>query len=482
MFGRLAIVFVLCGFLIAADKPAKIKAGNILPLTTKSPLASDLFERAMVDYENMHIERALVGWRAATKADPDLALAYTMVAMNGLDPQEARSARERANLLAAKTSTGEKLLISWISNVQEGNFIKGIAAMNDLLAMYPKDKRLHYIAGNWLMYVKGYDQSQRLLEKALSIDKNYPPALNDLAYVYAHQRQFDRVFAAMDRYVVLLPNEPNPQDSYGELSRMAGNFEAALEHYRTALKIDPQFVYSQLGLADTYALMGNYEQARTEYDKAIAGAENPADHLEYRMQRATTWVRDARLAEADKDFSRIADDAHASNMDFQEAEAQRRMGEYQAADALALKHLESAEQALGHNESIAQSDREQELSRILRFRAVRAQRANDIQVSQRALAQLEALASKTRDGVVQSSWHGARGALLMQEGKYPEAIAHLAEDQDDPYSLGLLSQAYAELGDSDARHEIEIRLRGLNVPTIEHALVVPAARAQRPKL
>jgi len=482
MFRRLAILFVLCGSLIAAERPAKVKAGSTLPLTTQSPLARDLFERAMVDYENMHIERALVGWRAAVKADPDLAVSYTMIAMNCLDPQEARRAREHANLLSAKTSPGERLLISWISNVQQGNFIQGIAAMNDLLAMYPKDKRLHYVAGNWLMYVQGYDQSQRLLEKALSIDKNYPPALNDLAYVYAHQRQFDRVFEAMDRYVALLPNEPNPQDSYGELSRMAGNFEAALEHYRAALKIDPQFVYSQLGLADTYALMGNYEQARTEYDKAIAGAENPADRLEYRMQRATTWVRDARLAEADKEFSRIADDAHASNLDFQEAEAHRRMGEYRADDALALKQLESAEQALGHNESIAQSDREQELSRILRFRAVRAQRANEIPVSQRALAQLESLASKTRDGVVQASWHAARGALLMQEGKYPEAIAHLAEDQDDPYSLGLLSQAYAEQGDTGRRHEVEIRLRGLNVPTIEHALVVPAARAQRPKL
>ena len=32
----------------------------------------------------------------------------------------------------------------------------------------------------------------------------------------------------MDRYVALLPNEPNPQDSYGELLRMAGNFDGSL--------------------------------------------------------------------------------------------------------------------------------------------------------------------------------------------------------------------------------------------------------------
>ena len=82
MFRRLAILFVLCGSLIAAERPAKVKAGSTLPLTTQSPLARDLFERAMVDYENMHIERALVGWRAAVKADPDLAVSYTMIALN----------------------------------------------------------------------------------------------------------------------------------------------------------------------------------------------------------------------------------------------------------------------------------------------------------------------------------------------------------------------------------------------------------------
>ncbi len=106
----------------------------------------------------------------------------------------------------------------------------------------------------------------------------------------------------MDRYVALLPKEPNPQDSYGELLRMAGNFEGSLLHYRAALKIDPDFVTSQLGLGDTYALMGNQEQARVEYDKAIRFAHNEADRLTYSMQKAMTFVRDGNYAEADKEY------------------------------------------------------------------------------------------------------------------------------------------------------------------------------------
>ena len=113
-----------------------------------------------------------------------------------------------------------------------------------------------------------------------------------------------------------LPKEPNPQDSYGELLRMAGNFEGSLQHYRAALKIDPDFVTSQVGLGDTYALMGNQEQARVEYDKAIRYAHNEADRLSYSMQKAMTWVRDGNFAEADKLFQDVAETAHAKGSGF----------------------------------------------------------------------------------------------------------------------------------------------------------------------
>ncbi len=281
-------------------------ATTSLPVTTSSAEARSLYEKGMQDYENLYLERCNDDWRAAVKADPNLAVAWAWIAFNSSNPEEVSAAREKAKALAPKLTPGEQLMIAWIAKVQEGDFIGGISAMNDMLEMYPKDKHLLYLAGNWLMGENGHDQAQRLLEKALAIDKNFPAALNDLAYVDARNRQFDKAFAAMDRYVALLPKEPNPQDSYGELLRMAGNFEGSLKHYRAALKIDPDFVTSQVGLGDTYALMGNQEQARIEYDKAIRYAHNEADRLTYSMQKAMTWVRDGKFAEADKSFQEIA--------------------------------------------------------------------------------------------------------------------------------------------------------------------------------
>ena len=90
------------------------------------------------------------------------------------------------------------------------------------------------------------------------------------------------------------------------------------------------------------------------------------------------------------------------------------------------------------------------------------------------------MATSTHNLVIQSSYHGAMGALLMARAKYAEAIPHLEEDHDDPFSMQLLSRAYNEAGASDKMHEVEARLRGTNVPTLEQALVVPAARSQKP--
>ena len=453
-----------------------------LPVTTSSAKARALYNKGMEDYENLYLERCNEEWRAAVKEDPNLAVAWAWIAFNSGNPQEVSAARAKALSLVPRLTPGEQLMVGWIARVQEGNYIEGIALMNDMLEMYPKDKHLIYLAANWLLGENGNDQAQRLLEKALALDKNFPAALNDLAYVDARNRRFERAFVEMDRYVSLLPKEPNPQDSYGELLRMAGNFEGSLTHYRLALKIDPDFVTSQLGLGDTYALMGNQEQARAEYDKAIRFAHNEADRLSYCIQRAMTWVRDGKYANADRDFIEIAQNGHAKGQDLQEAQAFRHLAEYQADDRVALKNLKSAEEALGHQASISPSDRDEEMSRILRYRAVRAANSGNQTLADQSLHQLEALANGSRNRVIQSSYQGATGTLLMDQKKYQEAIACLEEDQDNPFTMQLLVQAYYQTMQNEKLHDMEARLRDMNMPTIEQAVVVPAVRAKRPNI
>jgi hypothetical protein len=70
----------------------------------------------------------------------------------------------------------------------------------------------------------------------------------------------------------------------------------------------------------------------------------------------------------------------------------------------------------------------------------------------------------------------------MDQKKYEEAITCLEEDQDNPFTLELLVQAYYQTNQSDKLHQAEATLRGTNVATMEQALVVPAVRLRRPQI
>src|SRR5262249_34354195 len=154
-----------------------------------------------------------------------------------------------------------------------------------------------------------------------------------------------------------------------------------------------------------------------------------------------------------------------------EAQAHQRMAAYQSEEGAALKHLDAAADALTHRSDISPLDRDEELSRILRYRTVRAAQAGNQELAQKSLQKLEAMASSSRNLVIQSSYHGAAGALLASQEKWQDAIAHLEEDSNDPFSMQLLSRAYYQAGAGEKMHEIEERLRATNVPTIEQAVV-----------
>ncbi len=200
------------------------------------------------------------------------------------------------------------------------------------------------------------------------------------------------------------------------------------------------------------------------------------------MQKAMTYVRESNYAEADKQFLDIATTAHNKEYLLSEAQALRHLAEYQADDNVALKYLKLAQESLTHQSNVSASDRNEELSRILRNRVVHASRSGNVSLADKSLHELETMASGSRNRVIQSSYQGAAGALLMDQKKYQDAIAHLEDDQDNPFTMELLIQAYYQTEQTDKLHEVEAKLRGTNVPTMEQALVVPAARAKRPTI
>jgi tetratricopeptide (TPR) repeat protein len=302
--------------------------------------------------------------------------------------------------------------------------------------------------------------------------------LNELGYCYARVRSFDSAFAVMQRYIALLPNESNPQDSYAEILRMAGRFDDALVHYRDSLKIDPSFWVSQLGIADTYALMGDEERARNEYKIAIQHAGSKMETANWSLQSAITYVREQNYPAANRAFRDVAAQAHKDALAVPEAEAYRMMAAYQSNPREAMALLSKAEDVLKENHPLPNINRQEELALILRTRAERAARDSNVSLARAELKRLQELLNVSNDSVIQLQYEGASGAVLVAEGKYEQALSHLQEDNRNPLSMRLMVVSYRKMGAREVAEELSRTLANWNEPTLEQALVVPEFRGQ----
>jgi len=458
-------------------QPPASQATNII-ITTSRPDARRLFESGMAEFENEHINKALENWQTAIRKDPSFAVAHLFISEATYNPVERKTERRRAKALAGTVTLGEKLLIKWLTGVQEEQYVPAIGAMNDLLAKYPGDNRIAFLAGRWLSLQEQYEPAVRFLERAIALDASYAPAWNRLAYCHAYSGDYSKAFAAMERYVSLLPNEPNPQNSYAEILRMSGNFRDALEHYRQALKIDPAFEASEVGIADTYALMGEEATARSEYDKAIHSAGAAGDKIRYALQSALTYVREKKQGKANTALNAVAKQAQDAHLSIPEAEAFRILALYERETSVALKYLDTAEAALAADTEDSRTDLHEEQMQILRVRAIRAEAAGLKPASDQALKQMEALMNTTHSAILRRSYDGALGTVLLADHKYAEAIAYLQEDVANPLSVQELILAYTQDGANDRAHVLELKLAALNQPTVEQALVVPELRTK----
>jgi len=432
----------------------------------------------MQQYENEHLQKALDSWRAAARKDPSFALAHLFISEVTYDPTEQKGERRHAKSLARRASRGEQLLITWLAGTGEEQQVIAIVAMNDLLDKYPKDRRLLFLAGRWLRTQDQYESAARLLERAVALDSNYAAAWNQLAFCYGYNADYPKAFAAMERYIRLLPKDPTPQNSYAELLRMAGNFRGALAHYQLALKIDPSFDLSQLGIADTYALLGDEATARYEYDKAIHMTHEINNRIRYELQSALTYLRERKNGKAVAALNSVAKQAHSFHLTVLEAESFRDMALCERDQSASFKYLVNAETALAGDIEAPTAELHREQAQVLRIQAIREAAAGQESDSAQTLKRLELLVNEKRDTVMRHIYNGATGSSLLAEKKYAQAIPYLEEDPGNPLSMQALILAYSQTGANDRAHVLELKLTELNVPTIEQALVVPDLRAK----
>jgi tetratricopeptide (TPR) repeat protein len=414
------------------------------------------------------LDESIAEAKKATEIDPQFALAYGLWSFAARRDEPASSALAKATALAANAPPDEQLLVRWMVATQSSDLLPAISLMNDLLKRLPNNEHVLYLAGEWLYFQQDYERSRKLFEKALQLNPRFAPSLNMLGYAYIETGDPDpaKAKAALLRYAELLPNQPNPYDSLGEVLRYTGDDVGSLEEYRKALNISPKYYTSQLGIGETLTLMGKYDEARAEIDKAMAMAPSGRERLHIEFQKVLIRFWEGKPDLGRTELAALEQKAREQNDGYAQYDIGLGRAFLAANTDEELTQLSRIESIFSNPFSnMTEEDRHTALAAILREEVRILCQLGKVESASDEIHELEDLARDTRDTIIEDCYESARGYVFYANGEYSSAADELSSDPQNPVVVRQIVLAYEKLGDKATAEVNRNRLKYLRTDT-----------------
>lgn len=320
-FVRPALVVVLSLMLIASAGLAGTMEGKV-PITTSSKQALDDFLKGRDLAERLRGPDARPYFEKAVEADPDFALAHLNLAFVVPSAKEYFEHFDMAKALIDKVSEGEKLMILGIEAGNNAMPIKQRELYQRLVTMFPNDERAHNLLGTNYFGQQEWENAITEYKTATVINPDFSPAYNQMGYAYRFIEKYPEAEKAFTKYIELIPDDPNPYDSYAELLMKTGRYQESIDNYEKALAISPTFAASHIGIATNLNFLGKHEMARQQLQVLYDNARDDGQRRQALFAMAVSYAdegntdmaikqieKQSAIAESINDHANMAGDA-----------------------------------------------------------------------------------------------------------------------------------------------------------------------------
>jgi len=187
----------------------------------------------------------------------------------------------------ASDSVREKLIAEELRLEDLGDFSGAADVGKKILRINPKDSQtLNVIAG---LYGKlgRYEDEVIWAKKAISIDKNFYLAHNNLGNALFYLGKLDDARNSFETARTLSPRDPLPVYSLGTLAEERHDLSMAIAYFERSIELDPKFEPGMFSLAAMYANAKKYDAAIATLDKLLLLNPRAQDAIEMRNQIET---------------------------------------------------------------------------------------------------------------------------------------------------------------------------------------------------
>lgn len=269
------------------------EGGQVIDLSTDSEQARTHFWAGMEETHNVHPAGAFEQFELAVAADPDWGVAHVMRAQSAAIPNGQRLEEISQGIAAMGGATADELLIAAaILASRSGNGSDASQIVGTLSRSNPDDPYAAFWAAQTAAGRGGQMDPVAMWEGVIEDFPDYAPAHNMLAYARWAIEDKSGAIEAVREYVRLAPNHPNPHDSYAEMLQGIGHYADALTHYGHAASRGEQYDAAHTGMAETYALMGDFQSAARHMEMAAEIALAPNTRVNHLRGAASAYMLD----------------------------------------------------------------------------------------------------------------------------------------------------------------------------------------------
>lgn len=466
----------------ASQTPATAPSdGGKIPVTTTSAEARAEFLQGREMAEKLLITDSIQHFEKAVSLDPNFALAELSLANAAPTGKEFFEHLNKAVGLADKASNGERLLILATEAGANANPAKQKAYVEQLVAAYPNDERAHSNLAGYYFGQQDFTQAIEHYKKATELAPGYSSAYNLLGYAYRQNVDYANAEKAFQKYIELIPKDPNPYDSYAELLLKEGKFPDSITQYRKALAIDPNFLASHQGIAADLMYMGKPDEAAAELQNISKKARNDGERRTALFALMVLHVDGGKMARALEDVDKQSalgektSDVPAMALDRQ-------------FKGNILLEMGKPDQAREEFESALKMIEGSSLSQEIKDNARLVHHYNHARVAlgKKDYAAAKSQAEEFRKGAEASKnpaqakqAHELAGMIALAEKDYDKALAELAQaNLQNPQNLYRLCKAHQGKGDKEKAREFCAKAAEFNsLPQLNYAFIRTKAKA-----
>ena len=104
---------------------------------------------------------------------------------------------------------------------------------------------------------------------------------SNIANVYLKGLDFEKATAAAKQVIAHSPRNPEGYQLLAHIAKQDGDFEAAIQSFKQALRLRPDTIASRAELAATYSLAGNFRQAIAQYWRCWELSDTASEKLSF---------------------------------------------------------------------------------------------------------------------------------------------------------------------------------------------------------